>query len=288
MVRDPQTPTNPGAVGGVSSAAGVERAPEWKPSSLYLNPATKPAPIPSEGEGVKHTVFVVEDDNDIARLMQLHLESAGYDVECFQSAAAALAKARKSPPSIYLLDLMLPGMGGLEMCQVIRDTQELANAPVIMVTARLSEEDKVRGLESGADDYVTKPFSPRELVARVNSAMRRTYSRPTPGVLRYGDLELDTNAMVLRVRGEERQTTAMEFRILETLLRAPGRVFTRKRLLEMAGTGERDVSPRSIDVYISRLREKLEGDPENPQVLRTVRGAGYRFVPPDSPAAGEP
>jgi len=237
---------------------------------------------------VKHTVFVVEDDNDIARLMQLHLESAGYDVECFQSAAAALAKARKSPPSIYLLDLMLPGMGGLEMCQVIRDTQELANAPVIMVTARLSEEDKVRGLESGADDYVTKPFSPRELVARVNSAMRRTYSRPTPGVLRYGDLELDTNAMVLRVRGEERQTTAMEFRILETLLRAPGRVFTRKRLLEMAGTGERDVSPRSIDVYISRLREKLEGDPENPQVLRTVRGAGYRFVPPDSPAAGEP
>ena len=242
---------------------------------------------------VSETIFCVEDDRDICRLIQLHMSQAGYQVECFGSVDEALTKAKTTPPALFLLDIMLPRESGLNFCRELKASEEFASVPIILVTAKTSQEDRIRGLEAGADDYVTKPFSPRELVLRVKSALRRTTSSPSE-VLRFGNVEIDTSGMILRVNGVERKTTALEFRILETLVRSPGRVFSRERLLQLASGVERDVSPRSVDVYVSRIREKIEPDPAHPTLLQTVRGAGYRFSVPrpklkeDSPTSNEP
>ena len=227
---------------------------------------------------MKPTIFVVEDDPDISRLIRFHLQQAGYTSECFPRGSAALSRAAEVVPALLLLDIMLPGEDGLELCRRIRKTPELSATPIIFVTAKISEEDRLRGFECGADDYITKPFSPRELVARVRVALRRSNNRPV--VLKFGNFEVDTGAMALRVRGREQKTTAMEFRILEALVRSPGRVFSRERLLQLAGSDARDASPRTIDVYVSRIREKIEPDPEHPRYVHTVRSAGYRFITP--------
>jgi two-component system phosphate regulon response regulator PhoB len=184
-------------------------------------------------------------------------------------------------PALFLLDVMLPGRSGFDLCRELKSISELAEVPVIFITARTSEEDRIRGLELGADDYITKPFSPRELVLRVKAAIRRAHPELPEAVLRFGDIEINTSAMILRVGGEEKKTTTLEFRILETLARSPGRVFSRERLLLLASGVERDVSPRSVDVYVSRIREKIEPDPGRPSYLQTVRGAGYRFLHTD-------
>jgi len=229
---------------------------------------------------VKPTIFVVEDDADIARLVRHHLESAGYGVRAYASAAHVLADAEKSPPALFLLDIMVPGGDGLELCRKIRGSGRLAGAPVIFLTARTSEMDRVVGLELGADDYVTKPFSPRELVARVKAVLRRFEHPLPPSRTTIGAIVIDGGAMTLTVDGAPVPTTATEFRLLDYLARHAGRVFTRDQLLDAVWQDTRFVTPRSVDVYVRRIREKIEPDPETPRYLKTVRGAGYRFEAP--------
>jgi two-component system phosphate regulon response regulator PhoB len=229
---------------------------------------------------VKQTIFVVEDDPDISRLVRHHLEAAGYAVRSFSSGAGVLATAEKEPPSLFLLDIMVPAGDGLELCRRVRESPKLASTPVIFLTARSGEADRVIGLELGADDYMTKPFSPRELVARTRAVLRR-FERPlTPAVVKVGDIEIDAGAMTLAVGGRAVTTTATEFRLLHHFARHLGRVFSRDQLLDAVWRDTSYVTPRSVDVYVRRIREKIERDPENPRYLRTVRGAGYRFEAP--------
>lgn len=230
--------------------------------------------------GVKPLIFVVEDDADIAHLVQHHLEDAGFSARLFETTNTVIPSAEKSQPALFLLDIMVPGGGGLELCRTIREHGSLAAVPVIFLTAKVSEADRVRGLELGADDYITKPFSPREMVARVKAVLRR-FERPLPSAtVKAGDLEIDGGAMRLTVRGQVRATTATEFRLLHYLARHSGRVFTRDELLDAVWRDTAFVTPRSVDVYVRKLREKIEPDPEEPRYLRTVRGAGYRFEVP--------
>jgi len=223
---------------------------------------------------------VVEDEADISRLIRHHLESAGYAARTFTAATGVLAEAEKNPPALFLLDVMVPGGDGFELCRRIRQAQSVAMTPVIFLTAKTGESDRVLGLELGADDYITKPFSPRELVARVKAVLRR-FERPlAPSVVHAGEVEIDAGAMTLTVRGKQVPTTATEFRLLDYLARHPGRVFTRDQLLDAVWRDTAFVTPRSVDVYVRRIREKIEQDPEEPRLLKTVRGAGYRFEAP--------
>jgi len=229
---------------------------------------------------VKQTIFAVEDDTDISRLVRHHLEAAGYGVRSFSSASGVIAEGEKQAPALFLLDIMLPGGDGLELCRRIRQTPALAMIPVIFLTAKTTESDKIIGLELGADDYIPKPFSPRELVARVRAVLRR-FERPlAPAVVKAGDIEIDSGGMTLTVRGAPTQTTATEFRLLEYMARHPGRVFTRDQLLDAVWRDTHYVTPRSVDVYVRRIREKIEANPDEPRHLKTVRGAGYRFEVP--------
>ena len=228
-------------------------------------------------ELMKPLIFVVEDEADIARLVKHHLEAAGFQVRIFPTAALVISEAVREKPALFLLDIMIPGGDGYELCRRIRQDSAIAMSPVIFLTAKSSESDRVLGLELGADDYVGKPFSPRELVARIKAVLRR-FERPlAPEVISTGDIEIDSGAMILKVRGKQVATTATEFRLLEYMARHPGRVFTRDQLLDAVWRDTAYVTPRSVDVYVRRIREKIEPDPENPRYLKTVRGAGYRF-----------
>jgi two-component system phosphate regulon response regulator PhoB len=229
----------------------------------------------------KQKIFVVEDDADIARLVRHHLEAAGYRVRVYGTTHAVLAEALRENPALLLLDIMVPGGDGIELCRQIRQSGEkLRGTPIVFMTARTSEADRIRGLEIGADDYITKPFSPRELVARVKAVLRRCEVPASPAVIRAGELEIDALAMVLTVRGAVTTATATEFRLLHYLARHAGRVFTRDQILDAVWKDTAFVSPRSVDVYVRKLRSKIEIDPEQPRYLRTVRGAGYRFEAP--------
>jgi two-component system phosphate regulon response regulator PhoB len=222
----------------------------------------------------------VEDDPDISRLVRHHLEAAGFAVKVLPTGNTALAESERQRPTLFVLDIMVPGKDGLELCRQIRQTPSLASIPVIFLTAKSSEADRVLGLELGADDYIPKPFSPRELVARVKAVLRR-FERPLPNTpIRAGDIEIDPGAMTLLVNGNPVTTTATEFRLLDHFARHIGRVFTRDQLLDSVWRDTAYVTPRSVDVYVRRIREKIEPDPENPRYLKTVRGAGYRFEVP--------
>jgi DNA-binding response OmpR family regulator len=234
--------------------------------------------------GYNHSVspvlFVVEDEADIARLVRHHLEAAGYAVRTFASTTLVVPEAERERPVLFLLDVMVPGGDGFELCRRIRQNPALAMTPVIFLTAKSGEADRILGLELGADDYIPKPFSPRELVARVKAVLRR-FERPlAPEIIRHGDLVIDSGAMTLTVRQQQVETTATEFRLLEYLASHPGRVFTRDQLLDAVWRDTAYVTPRSVDVYVRRIREKIEVDPEQPLFLRTVRGAGYKFEGP--------
>jgi two-component system phosphate regulon response regulator PhoB len=209
-----------------------------------------------------------------------HLESSGYGVKTFATTTGVIAEAEKQPPALFLLDIMVPGGDGLELCRQIRQTPALNSIPVIFLTAKGGEADRVLGLELGADDYISKPFSPREMVARVKAVLRR-FERPlAPTPTKIGDVEIDPGAMTLTVRGQIVPTTATEFRLLDYFANHTGRVFTRDQLLDAVWRDTAYVTPRSVDVYVRRIREKIEPDPEDPRYLRTVRGAGYRFEVP--------
>ncbi|HZU32436.1 MAG TPA: response regulator transcription factor [Candidatus Angelobacter sp.] len=229
----------------------------------------------------KQKIFVVEDDMDIARLVRHHLEAAGYRVRSYATTNSVLADALKERPALLLLDIMVPGGDGLELCRQVRQSgQALSGTPIVFLTARTGETDRIRGLETGADDYITKPFSPRELVARLKAVLRRCETPLAPAVIRAGDLEIDSMAMTLTVRGSIITATATEFRLLHYLAQHAGRVFTRDQILDAVWRETTFVSPRSVDVYVRKLRAKIEVDPEHPRYLKTVRGAGYRFETP--------
>ncbi len=231
------------------------------------------------------TIFVLEDDADISRLVQYNLQAAGYDVKAYAAIDRIVGDAERQPPALFLLDIMVPGGDGLDLCRRLRLHAKLSSVPIIFLTARAAENDRVQGLELGADDYITKPFATRELVARVKAVLRR-FERPSaPSVVQFEDIEIDASAMQLRVKGELVTTTATEFRLLDYLARHPGRVFSRDHLLDAVWGDARFVTPRSVDVYVRRIREKIEEDAETPRYLKTMRGAGYRFeIPKAMPA----
>ncbi len=226
-------------------------------------------------------IFVVEDEADIARLISHNLQAAGFNVQTFGSASLVISEALRELPALFLLDVMLPGTDGFELCRRIRETPSLAATPVIFLTAKTAESDRINGLELGGDDYVTKPFSPRELLARIRTVLRGLgRSSSEVEVLRFGDLEIDVSSMTVQVGGRNVLTTVREFRLLEYLANHRGRVLTRDQLLDAVWKETPFVTPRSIDVYIRRLREKIEDDPRHPQYLKTLRGIGYRFEVP--------
>lgn len=242
--------------------------------SERLNPPGTPLPI-------RPVIFVVEDEEDIARLISHNLQGAGFEVQSFVNGVSVLAEAVRELPALFLLDVMLPGVDGFELCRQIRQTPALSSIPIIFLTAKTSEGDRVKGLELGGDDYITKPFSPRELVARIRTVLRGLgHSSSGTEVLRFGDLEIDVSSMTVQVAGQGVLTTVREFRLLEYLATHRGRVLTRDQLLDAVWKETPFVTPRSIDVYIRRLREKIERDPRHPQYLKTLRGIGYRFEVP--------
>jgi DNA-binding response OmpR family regulator len=231
--------------------------------------------------GAGPLIFVVEDEPDIARLISHNLQAAGFQVQRFLSAAMVLNEAVRDMPALFLLDVMLPGMDGFELCRHIRQTPSLASVPIIFLTAKTAEADRIKGLELGGDDYIMKPFSPRELVARIRSILRGMGQVSAEAeVLRFGDLELNVSSMNVHVQGKIVPTTVREFRLLEYLAAHRGRVLTRDQLLDAVWKETPFVTPRSIDVYIRRLREKIEPDPRHPKYLKTLRGIGYRFEVP--------
>ncbi len=233
------------------------------------------------GAGDKQKIFVVEDDVDISRLLRHNLEAAGYRVRTYSSTHSVVADALKDRPSLLLLDIMLPGGDGLELCRQVRQSgRALSGIPIVFLTAKTGEADRIRGLETGADDYITKPFSPRELVARLRAVLRRCETPLAPSLISAGDIEIDSLAMTLTVRGAAMTATATEFRLLHYLAQHAGRVFTRDQILDAVWRETTFVSPRSVDVYVRKLRAKIEVDPEHPRYLKTVRGAGYRFEAP--------
>ncbi|PYU22493.1 MAG: DNA-binding response regulator [Acidobacteria bacterium] len=223
-------------------------------------------------------ILIIEDDRDIVELVRYNLANEGFEVTASAEGSAGLALLRKSPPDLVILDLMLPKMPGLEVCKEIRRDPTLNRLPILMLTARGEEADRVIGLEMGADDYVTKPFSPRELAARVKALLRR--AEPAGEVERaieVGRLSIDPSSYRVTRAGKLLTLSTLEFRLIYYLAARPNRVFTRDQLLDAVWGTDRFVTPRSVDVYIRRLREKIEADPENPVHLKTVRGAGYLF-----------
>jgi len=222
-------------------------------------------------------IYVVEDDIDVSRLIEHNLRTAGYDVSTFLSGAPVVPSAAVLPPSLFLLDIMLPGISGIDLCRQIRQHDQLAKTPVIFLSARTQETDRLQAFDAGGDGYITKPFSPRELIARVRNVLRTPVEPPNTELIRLGELEIDIASMSVRVHGKTVPTTVREFRLLEYLARHRGRVFTRDQLLDAVWKEGSFVTPRSIDVFVRRLREKIERDPRHPRYLKTLRGIGYRF-----------
>jgi DNA-binding response OmpR family regulator len=224
-------------------------------------------------------ILVVEDEPSIREVVSLYLRRAGYQVTVVEDGQAALESLSDQLPDLVVLDLMLPGVDGLEITRWLR---ERGDTPIIMLTARREEQDRIAGLELGADDYVVKPFSPQELVSRVRAVLRRTKSSlPGSGELPlvYGELRIDPQTRLVQVRGEEKALTAKEFDLLWTMARHPRQVFTRDQLLDLVWGLTEYIDPSTVTVHVRRLREKIEADPGHPQYVQTVWGVGYRFEP---------
>ncbi len=222
-------------------------------------------------------ILVVEDEPSVGEVLQLYLRRAGFAVTLFQDGQKAVEQLEAQLPALVILDLMLPGVDGWEITRRLRDR---SSVPIIMLTARGQEIDRIAGLELGADDYVVKPFSPQELVSRVRAVLRRVQP-PASGekepALQFGDLSIDPQTRLVTVKGEEKNLTAREFDLLYLLAQHPRQVFTRDQLLERVW-GEADyIDSSTVTVHIRRLREKIEPDPANPRHLHTVWGVGYRF-----------
>jgi DNA-binding response OmpR family regulator len=237
-------------------------------------PATPPTP-----EGIR--VLLIDDDEKLSRLTARYLETHGLVVERAFDGLSGIRVVARAMFDVVLLDLMLPGLGGIEVCREIRAR---SHVPIVMLTARGEEADRVLGLETGADDYIAKPFSSRELLARIRAQVRRARgsSGPPAEVLTVGPLRVDTTARSVTLRGKAINVTTYEFSVLRALAERAGRVLSREQILDLARGNAEEAFDRSIDVHVSRLRQKLESDPRHPHLLKTIRGLGYML------ADGEP
>ena len=226
------------------------------------------------------SILVVDDEPRIVQLVRDYLERAGFEVSVVGDGPGALAAVAQRHPDLVVLDLGLPGLDGLDVMRRLRQTSAI---PIIVLTARADESDTIVGLELGADDYLTKPFSPRELVARVRAVLRRTEAAAAPdAVIRIGDVELDLPRMRITVDGRRVELTPTEFQIFATLARQPGRIFTRAQLLDAVHGVAFESYERAIDAHVKNIRRKVEPDPRAPRYVQTVFGVGYRFAEPES------
>lgn len=225
-------------------------------------------------DSVRH-ILIVEDDEKTLGTLRLYLEHEGFTVGSATDGIAALERAREHPPDLVVLDLMLPELDGMEVCRELRRS---GNVPIIMLTAKTTEPDKLRGLRAGADDYVTKPFSPRELVARIHAVLRRSLADATrSGAKTFGEFEIDRDAHRVRIRGDTIALTPTEYRLLDTLSASPGVVMSRSQLVERSLGWDYDGTDRTIDVHVRNIRRKLEDSGGNPKRIRTILGTGYVF-----------
>jgi len=232
-----------------------------------------------QDEPMSKKILNVEDEHDLVKLLKYNLEKEGFRVNYTTEGSLALAEIRRDEPDLVILDLMLPGIDGLEVCRQLRRNEKYSALPILMLTARGEEADRVVGLEIGADDYVTKPFSMRELIARVRALLRRhepmSAARAT---IQRGSLTIDPSAHIVIVAGRPVELSALEFRLLHHLASHPGMVFSRDQLLDRVWGNDRSVTQRSVDVYVRRVREKIENQPQDPAYVQTVHGVGYRFA----------
>ena len=222
------------------------------------------------------TILIVEDEADLSVMMRYNLEAEGFRVLAALSGDEAAELMRETIPDLILLDWMLPGLSGIELCRRWRAREETARVPIIMITARGEEEERVRGLATGADDYVVKPFSMPELLARIHALLRRSNPQLVTTLLKAGDLELDRTSHRVRRSGREVHLGPTEYRLLEYLMRHPGRVYSREQLLDGVWGNDVYVDERTVDVHVGRLRKAINRG-RNPDPIRTVRGAGYAF-----------
>jgi len=223
-------------------------------------------------------ILIVDDEADLVELVSYNLKKEGFIVDSASDGETALTKIRKGKYGLLILDLMLPGIQGMELCRILRNDPKTSVLPIIMLTAKGEEVDKILGLEMGADDYMAKPFSPRELVARVKAVLRRSKEKPvSEKILKIGDLEIDRERYVVSVRTKPVKLSATEFKLLLFLAERKGKVFSRDQLLDAVWRDEAFVEPRTVDVHIRRLRSNIEEDPAKPQYIKTMRGIGYFF-----------
>ena len=223
------------------------------------------------------TILIIEDDTDTIKLVSLYLERDGHKVLSATDGIEGLRLAREAHPELVVLDLMLPGMNGMEICRILRDESDIS---ILMMTARVEEEDRLAGLDMGADDYVTKPFSPRELAARVRAVLRRSSSDlldKGPQELVRGEIKMGLRQHKVYVGSKEIRLTPTESRLLAMLMREPGRVFSRDQIIDRAFGYDFDGFDRTVDTHMSNLRRKLNTDPKNPRYIQTIYGVGYRF-----------
>jgi phosphate regulon transcriptional regulator PhoB len=228
-------------------------------------------------EKPKH-ILVVDDEADIVDLVSYNLRKEGFSVDTSFDGETALSKIKKGKFDLLILDLMLPGIQGIELCRILRKDPETENLPIIILTAKGEETDKVIGLEMGADDYISKPFSPRELVARVKAVLRRSIEKPpSEKILKVGELVIDKEKYIVSIKGKTVKLSATEFKLLLFLAERKRKVFNRNQLLDAIWRDEAFVEPRTVDVHIRRLRAQIEEDPANPRYIKTMRGIGYFF-----------
>jgi phosphate regulon transcriptional regulator PhoB len=228
-------------------------------------------------------ILVIDDEADIVELVSYNLKKEGFEVDTAHDGEEGLKKIRSNKYDLVFLDLMLPGIQGMELCKMVRGNPDTARIPIIMLTAKGEEIDKIIGLEVGADDYITKPFSPRELVARARAILRRSeqpaeapIEAPQEGVfLRIRDMIIDKERFTVAVGNRQVKLSATEFKLLLFLAERPKKIFNREQLLDMVWGSDVYVEPRTVDVHIRRLRSKIENDPNNPDYIRTMRGVGY-------------
>ena len=225
-----------------------------------------------------HQILIVEDEVKISQVLCEYLKQAGYAVICLKRGDEVIPHVRKQPPALILLDIMLPGMDGMEVC---RELRKFSNAPVIMMTARVDEIDRLLGLELGADDYICKPFSPREVVARVRAVLRRIHPRQTETRLNVGEIVLDEQRHQVLISGKEVKLTPCEFQLLKVLLAHPNRVFSRGELLNLVQGYDFEGYDRTIDTHIKNLRKKVATMVPDRELVSTVYGVGYKFSYPD-------
>lgn len=226
-------------------------------------------------------ILVVDDEPDIIELLRYNLVREGFMVDYAEDGEQALKKIRSNAYNLIILDLMLPLISGLELCKILKKDDSTSSIPIIMLTAKAEETDKIVGLELGADDYVTKPFSPRELAARIKAVLRRASQKKdslTGNIVKFGKLTIDFETYKVSIKNKPVQLSATEFKILKFLIERKGRIFSRDNLLDAIWKGEAFVTERTVDVHINRLRSQIEDNPKNPKYIKTMRGVGYYFA----------